>query len=51
MKIDFTHLGVLIPHDLKAALKDAAARDGNRSISSLVLKVLTDWAKEKGFLK
>ncbi|MEK4034269.1 hypothetical protein WOC76_12605 [Methylocystis sp. IM3] len=35
---------------LKAALEKAAKAD-QRSLSSLVMKVLSDWAKENGWLK
>ena len=36
--------------ELKAALEKAAKDDG-RSVSSLVMKILSDWLKEKGWLK
>lgn len=36
--------------ELKAALEKAAAAD-SRSLSSLIMKVLTDWSKENGYLK
>jgi hypothetical protein len=35
---------------VKAAI-DKAAKDDTRSTSSLIQKVMTDWLKEKGFLK
>ena len=38
-----------ITPDLKGALEAAASAD-SRSVSSLVMKVLTDWAKTNGHL-
>jgi hypothetical protein len=35
---------------VKAAL-DKAARDDSRTTSQLVQKIITDWLKEKGYLK
>ncbi len=43
-------LGFRVPDDVKAALEQAAEHDG-RSVSSLALRVLTQWLQEKGFLK
>lgn len=34
---------------LKTAL-EKAARDDQRSLSSLIVKILTDWLREKGYL-
>jgi predicted transcriptional regulator len=36
--------------ELKAAL-DKAAKADRRTVSSLVMKILEDWLKEKGWLK
>ena len=36
--------------DLKAALETAAKQD-SRSVSSLVVKILIDWARAQGLLK
>lgn len=43
-------LGFRVEPDLKAAL-EKAARDDDRSVSSLVLKVLRDHLRERGYLK
>jgi uncharacterized protein (DUF1778 family) len=43
-------LGFRVPSDIKDALEQAAEADG-RSVSSLCLRVLTQWLKENGFLK
>jgi hypothetical protein len=43
-------LGVRLPADVKAAL-EKAAKDDVRSLSSLVEKVLTEWLRDKGYLK
>ena len=45
-----TPLGFLVDPDLKAALQEGARRD-SRSVSSLVVKILTDWARAQGLLK
>jgi len=44
-----TPLGFRVDPELKAALEKAAAED-SRTVSSLVKKILTDWAKERGHL-
>jgi hypothetical protein len=36
--------------DLKAAI-DKAAADDKRNATSMVTKILSDWLKEKGYLK
>jgi hypothetical protein len=43
-------LGFRVPDDVKAAL-EKAAEDDTRSVSSLALKIITDWLKTKGYLK
>ncbi len=43
-------LGFRVPDDVKAAL-EKAAEDDTRSVSSLALKIITDWLKAKGYLK
>lgn len=45
-----TPLGFRVDPDLKAALETAAKQD-SRSLSSLVVKILTDWARAQGLLK
>jgi len=45
-----TPLGFRVDPDLKAALQEGARRD-SRSVSSLVVKILTDWARAQGLLK
>jgi hypothetical protein len=45
-----TPLGFRVDPDLKAALQEGARRD-SRSLSSLVVKILTDWARAQGLLK
>lgn len=40
-------IGFKIEPDLKAALEQAAAED-QRSVSSLVIKILSDWVKSRG---
>lgn len=42
-------LGFRVDPELKAALEKAAAED-SRSLSSLVKKILTDWARDRGLL-
>jgi predicted HicB family RNase H-like nuclease len=42
-------LGIRVAPQVKAALDAAAAAD-NRSVASLVEKVLIDWLKSKGLL-
>ncbi len=39
---------IRMPVDLKAFL-DAKAAEDDRSLAYLVIKILTDWAKQKGF--
>jgi hypothetical protein len=43
-------LGFRIRDDIKAALERAAG-DDSRSMSSLIVKVLTDWLIEHGYHK
>lgn len=43
-------LGFRVPDDVKAAL-EKAAEDDTRSVSSLALKIITDWLKAKEYLK
>jgi hypothetical protein len=43
-------LGVRVKPEVKAALQAAAEADV-RSLSSMVEKILTEWLREKGFLK
>lgn len=43
-------LGFRIPDDMKAAL-EAAAKEDDRSVSSLVTIVLREWLRNKGYLK
>lgn len=43
-------LGFRIDTELKAALEKAAA-DDSRSVSSLVIKILTDRLREEGYLQ
>jgi hypothetical protein len=43
-------LGFRVDPELKDAL-ERAAKDDERSLSSLVQKVLREWLKEKGFMK
>lgn len=45
-----TPLGFRVDPELKAALQEGARRD-SRSVSSLVVKILTDWARAQGLLK
>lgn len=45
-----TPLGFRVDPELKAALQTAAERD-SRTLSSLVVKILTDWARAQGLLK
>lgn len=42
-------LGVRVAHDIKEAL-ERAARDDDRSMSSLVERILKVWLTEKGYL-
>lgn len=42
-------LGFRIPEDMKAAL-EAAAKDDDRSVSSLVTIILREWLTGKGYL-
>ncbi|EAQ35941.1 hypothetical protein NB311A_01175 [Nitrobacter sp. Nb-311A] len=43
-------LNVRIDESLRAALEQAAA-DDQRTLSSLVAKVLSEWARKRGYLK
>jgi hypothetical protein len=43
-------LGIRLQPEVKAALQEAAKAD-TRSVSSMVEKVLTEWLREKGYLK
>lgn len=45
-----TPIGVRIDVETKEALA-RAARDDRRSMASLADKILTDWLREKGYLK
>lgn len=45
-----TPLGVRIAVETKAAL-EIAAKDDRRSMASMVDKIITDWLREKGYLK
>ncbi|HWX49670.1 MAG TPA: ribbon-helix-helix protein, CopG family [Roseomonas sp.] len=42
-------LSFRIPPDMKAALEQAA-KDDDRSVSSLVERILKAWLREKGYL-
>jgi hypothetical protein len=50
MNKPLTPLGIRPTPDLRAALAKAAEDDG-RSMNSMIIKILTDWAKRKGYLK
>lgn len=43
-------LGLRIEEKLKDAM-ERAAKDDHRSLASLIEKVMSDWLKEKGYLK
>lgn len=43
-------IGFRVEPDMKAALEKAAAED-SRSVSSLIVKILNDWLRERGHLK
>ncbi len=43
-------LNVRLPADVKAAIRCAAKDDFDRSISSMVVRVLREWSVEKGYL-
>lgn len=43
-------LGLRIEEKLKDAMA-RAAKDDHRSLASLIEKVMSDWLKEKGYLK
>lgn len=43
-------LGVRVQPETKEAL-EAAAKADVRSVSSLIEKILTDWLRDKGYLK
>lgn len=45
-----TPLGFRVDPALKAALQEGAKRD-SRSLSSLIVKILSDWARTQGLLK
>jgi hypothetical protein len=40
-----------LPADLKAALDKAAKDDGGRTVTSLTIKILSDWLRERKYLK
>jgi hypothetical protein len=51
MNKPLTPLGIrLASEDMRAALAKAAEDDG-RSMNSLIVKILGDWLKRKGYLK
>lgn len=43
-------LGLRIEEKLKDAM-ERAAKDDHRSLASLIEKVMSDWLKERGYLK
>jgi hypothetical protein len=44
-------LNVRIPGDLKAAVKRAADDDHGRSVSGMVVRILSEWCATNGYLK
>lgn len=44
-------LNVRIPEDLKAAVKRAADDDHGRSVSGMVVRILSEWCAKNGYLK
>lgn len=42
-------LGFRVEPEMKAALEKAAAED-SRSLTSMIIKILSDWLKDKGYL-
>jgi len=43
-------LGLRVPSEVKHALERAAIND-DRSVASLVLKIVTEWLRERKYLK
>lgn len=43
-------LNVRIPAEIKEAVSRAAEADHGRSMSGMVVRILTEWVTEKGFL-
>ena len=44
-------LNVRVPSEIKEALKRAADDDFGRSTSGMVVKILTEWLSDRGYLE
>ena len=44
-------LTVRVPSEVKAAVQRAAGADHGRSMSGMVVRILSEWCAEKGYLK
>jgi hypothetical protein len=44
-------INVRIPHDLKAGLQRAAEDDHGRSMSGMVVRILSEWLSQHGYFE
>jgi len=43
-------LNIRLPNDVKEAVRRAGDEDHGRSLSGMVVRILTEWCTEKGYL-
>jgi hypothetical protein len=44
-------LNIRLPADVKDAVRRAGDEDNGRSLSGMVVRILTEWCTEKGYLQ
>jgi len=44
-------LNIRLPNDVKEAVRRAGDEDHGRSLSGMVVRILTEWCAEKGYLQ
>jgi hypothetical protein len=44
-------LNIRLPNDVKEAVRRAGDEDHGRSLSGMVVRILTEWCTEKGYLQ
>lgn len=44
-------LNIRLPNDVKEAVRRAGEDDHGRSVSGMVVRILTEWCVEKGYLQ